>query len=275
MPRHFDSHESVRSTTQRRGLRRPGRRLAGGLLPDGRMWPMYPPASTASRPLGLSNPASRHRCCSSSSGSGRSTTMASIVDRSSLQSGTLAPAITAPSGPPWPSVTRCFLVPFFPRSVGFLPVFFPPEAGLAQHPVGRLPLPLDVAEFVALGDQQCPDLLEDPALGPTLEPVVDGALGAVAFGELVPLTAAAHPEEDPVERPPPVGRRAAGGLAGPEFLEDRLDPLPQRVGDLPDRAQRLTLRLAASHGWDPRRRGRCSPYGHNSFHATGVPTVRG
>src|SRR4051794_29592185 len=152
MPRHFDSHESVRSTTQRRGLRRPGRRLAGGLLPDGRMCPMYSPASAAWRPLGLSNPASRQRCCSTSAGPGRPTTMASMVDCRSLQSGTLAPAITADSPPPSPSVRTCFLVPFLPRSVGFLPVFSPPEAGLAQHPVGRLPLPLDAAEFLALGD---------------------------------------------------------------------------------------------------------------------------
>src|SRR4051794_24396550 len=161
MPRHFDSQPSVRSTTHRRGLRRPGRRLGRGPLPDGRMCPMYPPASTAARPLGLSYPASRHRCCSTSSGSGRSTTIAPIVASSSLQSGTFAPAITAPSGPPSPSVTRLFLVPGFPRSVGFLPVFFPPEPGLAQHPVGRLPLPLDPAEFGALGHEHRPDLLED------------------------------------------------------------------------------------------------------------------
>src|SRR4051794_13881664 len=172
MPRHFDNHPSVRSTTHRRGLRRPGRRLGRGPLPDGRMCPTYPPCSTAARPLGLSKPASRHRCCSTSSGSGRSTTIASTVASSSLQSGTFAPAITAPSGPPSPSTARFFLVPGFPRSVGFLPPFSPPDPGLAQHPVGRLPLPLDPAEFVALGDQHRPDLLQDSAFGPPLEPAV-------------------------------------------------------------------------------------------------------
>src|SRR3954451_14580334 len=130
--------------------------------------------------------------------------MASIVSLSSFCSTTLAPAITTPRGPPSPSVTRLFLVPFLPRSVGFLPVFFPPEPGLAQHRVGRLPLPPPPAEFVALGHEHRPDLLEDAALDPPLEPVVDGALGAVPLGQLVPLAAGPHPEDDPVEGPPPV-----------------------------------------------------------------------
>src|SRR3954447_13558716 len=151
----------------------------------------------APSPLGLSYPLSRHRCCSSSDGSGRATTIASIVSFKSFCSTTFAPAITIPSGPPSPSVTRLFFVPFLPRSVGFLPVFFPPEPGLAQHRVGRLPLPLHPAEFVALGDQHRPDLLEDAPFDPPLEPVVDRALGAEPLGELVPLATASHPEEDP------------------------------------------------------------------------------
>src|SRR4051794_23866390 len=174
--------------------------------------------------------------------------MASIVSFSSFCSTTLAPAITTPRGPPSPSVTRLFLVPFWPRSVGFLPVFFPPEAGLAQHRVGRLPLPVHPAEFVALGDQHRPDLLEDAALDPSLEPVVDGALGAIPLGHLLPLATAPHPEDDPIEHLPPVGDVASGGLPGPVLLEDGLDPPPELIGDLPDRAQRLGSRLAAGHG---------------------------
>src|SRR3954470_5615341 len=107
----------------------------------------------APSPLGLSYPLSRHRCCSASDGSGRSTTIASIVALKSFCSTTFAPAITSPSGPPSPSVSRLFLVPFLPRAVGFLPVFSPPGPGLAQQRVARLPLPLHPAEFVALGDQ--------------------------------------------------------------------------------------------------------------------------
>src|SRR4051794_8126589 len=176
--------------------------------------------------------------------------MASIVSFSSFCSTTLAPAITTPRGPPSPSVTRLFLVPFLPRSVGFLPVFSPPEAGLAQHRVGRLPLPVHPAEFVALGDQHRPDLLEDAALDPALEPVVDGALGAEPLGQLVPLAAAAHPEDDRVEHLSPVGDMASGRLPGPELHQDGLDPPPEFVGDLPDRSQRLASELTTSHGGD-------------------------
>ena len=38
-----------------------------------------------------------------------------------------------------------------------------------------------------------------------------------------------------------------GGLPGPVRLEDRLDPLPEFVGDLPDRTQRLATGLSAGH----------------------------
>jgi len=131
-----------------------------------------------------------------------------------------------------------------------LPVFFPPEPGLAQHRVAALPLPLDPAEFVALGDQHRPDLLEDAPLDPPLEPVVDRALGAEPLGELPPLAAAAHPEEDAVEHLPPVSDATAGGLGGPELHEYRLDPEPEFVGDIPDRSQRLASRRSAGHRYD-------------------------
>src|SRR6516165_493899 len=95
-----------------------------------------------------------------------------------LQSGTLAPAMTAASGPPSPSTSRLFLVLGLPRSVGFLPTFFPPEPGLAQHPVGRLPLPVHAAQLVTFPDQHGPDLLECAVAAPPLEPAVDRAVVA-------------------------------------------------------------------------------------------------
>src|SRR5947209_708110 len=60
--------------------------------------------------------------------------MASIVSRSNFWSFTLAAAITAPSGPPSASTSTLFLVPFFPRSVGFLPVLSPPKRALPSIP---------------------------------------------------------------------------------------------------------------------------------------------
>src|SRR5947209_14205864 len=170
IPRHFDSHANVRSTTQRLGLWSAERSQGFRSSPIRRMWGVYPAARAAASPVGLSYALSKERCCGSSSvGTGRSTTIASMVAFKSCCSTTLAPAVTTPSGPPSPSARRLFLVPFLPRSVGFLPVFFPPAPGLAQHRVGRLPLPLHAAEFVTLGGQDRPDPLHDPRLGPRSE----------------------------------------------------------------------------------------------------------
>src|SRR6516165_5816836 len=101
--------------------------------------------------------------------------MASIVSRSSRWSFTLAAAITAPSGPPSASTSTLSLVPFFPRSVGFFPTFFPPEPGFPQPPVRGLPLPVHGRQVVALPDQCLPDTSHDPAVAPALEPVMDRA----------------------------------------------------------------------------------------------------
>src|SRR5947208_5341056 len=101
-----------------------------------------------------------------------------MVSRSNFWSFTLAAAITAPRGPPSASTSTLSLVPFFPRSVGFFPTFFPPEPGFAQPAVRALPLPVHGPEVVALGRQLGPDALHDAAGAPALEPVMGGALGA-------------------------------------------------------------------------------------------------
>src|SRR5262249_43717635 len=124
--------------------------------------------------------------------------------------------------------------------------FFPPEPGLAQHRIGALPLPIDPAQLVAPRDEGGPDPFHDAAFAPAPEPVVDGALGTELAGELLPLAAGAHPEDDAVERHSPVGGPRTGRLPGPALQEDGEDPLPQGIGDLPDGAQRLGLRLASA-----------------------------
>src|SRR5262249_17403319 len=156
--------------------------------------------------------------------------MAAIVSRSSRWSFTLAAASTTPKGPPSPSTSTLSLVPFFPRSVGFFPTFFPPEPGFTQSPIGGLPLPVHGSAFVALLDQKGPKGLDDAALAPALEPVMDGALGAELAGQVFPLAARTHPKDDAVEGLPPVGVVPTGGLARPERLEDGQDALPEGLG---------------------------------------------
>ena len=143
IPRHFDNQPRVRSTTHRRGFSPWDRLQCFFSSPINRMWGVYLAPAAAVRPVGLSYPLSRHRFCGCFVVDfGLSTTMASIVAWSILQSGTFAPSITTPNGPPSASTNSDFLVPFFPRSVGFFPTFFPPEPSLAQPAVGGLPFPL-------------------------------------------------------------------------------------------------------------------------------------
>src|SRR5258707_2871427 len=174
--------------------------------------------------------------------------MASIVARSSRWSFTLAAASTTPKGPPSPSTSTLSLEPFLPRSVGFLPTFFPPEPGLAQPAIRTLPLPVYGPQFIARGHQLGPEALHDAALAPALEPIVDGTLGAEAPWQLVPLAPRAHAKDDAVERLPPVRMVAAGGLGRPELLQDGENPWPQVVGNLPDRGQGLGLLRLRSFG---------------------------
>ena len=87
-------------------------------------------------------------------------------------------------------------------------------------------MPLYAPEFVALSDKFLPDPFHHVAGAPALEPVVNGALGAELAGQLLPLATGTHPEDDAVEDQPPVGVAAPRGFARPEFVEDRLDPLP-------------------------------------------------
>jgi len=135
--------------------------------------------------------------------------------------------------------------------VGFLPVFFPPEPGLAQHPVGRLPLPIDRPEVAALLDQHGPDLLEDPVAAPPLEPAMDRAIVAELFGEPVPLAAATEAEDDAVDRLPPVDAGPAAVLLRRRrgiLTQDRLDGGPEVIGEFPDRLQRLGSVCSPSQG---------------------------
>src|SRR6516162_11578501 len=115
-----------------------------------------------------------------------------MVSRSNFWSFTLAAAITTPSGPPAASTSTLSLVPFLPRSVGFFPTFFPPEAGFPQPSVCGLPLPVHGSQVVTLLDQFLPDALHDASVAPVLEPVVDRALGSELAGQLLPLAARTH-----------------------------------------------------------------------------------
>ena len=198
IPRHFDSHANVRSTTHRRGLLLALRSVAALLfLTDpADVQGVYPAAVAAPSPVGLSYALSRGMCCGSSFvGSGRSTTILSIVAARSLRSSTFAPAITTPSGPPVPGHRSpgSFWCPF--SSVGgggFLPIF----TRSGPCPASRRPAATPTAPRRVRHTRRPrpPRFARRSLLQPSMEPVVDSALGSVPLGQLVPLAALRSPE---------------------------------------------------------------------------------
>src|SRR5215469_16527546 len=155
----------VRSTTQRRALRRARRLSRWASAPLAGMWAVKPNSWTVARTSADAYPLSRHRFCSFSSvTSGRGTGMLSNVSSTIFRSGRLAPSTASPIGMPWPSTSRLRLVPCLARSVGFLPVFFPPEGRLGHAPVHAQPLPVDAFAVVVGHQADLPHLLEDAGL---------------------------------------------------------------------------------------------------------------
>src|SRR5215468_9512503 len=73
----------------------------------------------------------------------------------------LAPSTASPTGTPLASTSRLRLTPFLARSVGFLPVFFPPEGCLGHAPVHAQPGPVDPLQAVVFEQAGLPHLEED------------------------------------------------------------------------------------------------------------------
>jgi hypothetical protein len=122
------------------------------------------------------------------------------------------------------------------RSVGFLPVFFPPEGRLGHAPVHAQERPVDALQGVVLEQAGLPELEEDAGLDPLLEAVVGGRAGAELGGvEGLPLAAGAQDEEDGVEADAVGGARpaAAVGVSVDVLGQEPLDFGPEFIRDAP------------------------------------------
>ena len=136
--------QSVRSTTHRRGLCPLDRLHVLLLLADQpNVW-----ACTWHRPP-PSDLSGCHTPCRDKGVAGAwpwvsvvSTTMASIVARSILQSGTFAPSMTSAQRPTFAVNQHGLLGAVFPTIRRVFPHLFPPEPSLTQPAVGGLPFPL-------------------------------------------------------------------------------------------------------------------------------------
>src|SRR5262249_49192563 len=121
----------------------------------------------------------------------------SMVSRVSLKSFRLAPATARPIGTPLPSVSRLRLVPILPRSVGFLPTFFPPEWGFGHRPVHREPCPVNALQGVIGHQPLFPQGHEDVRFDPFLEATMGGTLGTDPRRvQRLPLAARAEHKKD-------------------------------------------------------------------------------
>src|SRR5712692_9798312 len=97
-------------------------------------------------------------------------------------SGRLAPSTARPTGMPWPSTSKLRLLPRLARSVGFLPVFFPPEGGLGHAPIHAQPLPVNALQAVVFQQPRLPQRQKDARSDPLLEAVVGGGARAELGG---------------------------------------------------------------------------------------------
>jgi len=113
----------------------------------------------------------------------------------------------------------------------------PPKTRLAHHRIGCLPLPVYAAQFLAIGNQHRPYLIQHTQAYPPLKSAVHGAVVGKLLGQMVPLTAAAHAEDDCVQRRPWVDSLAAGVFGRVVSIDDWFYLVPQFIRYLPNRWQ--------------------------------------
>src|SRR5215217_412980 len=144
--------------------------------------------------------------------------MASTVASIIFESCTFAALTRTASGMPWASTTRWRFVPCLPRSVGFLPVSWPPR-GRHRGGVQRGPVPVDAIGLGQLFEKH----LVQPA--PARHPAPTPHLGR----QVLPGDARLQHEQDPRQRRPV--RHPGPSALGLRRLrrEQRRDPRPQRI----------------------------------------------
>ena len=128
------------------------------------------------------------------------------------------------------------MAPFLARSVGLLPVFFPPEGRLGHAPVHTQPGPVDPLPVVVGHQAGLPHGPEDAFVHPALEAVVGGGAGAEAGGvEGLPLATGAQDKEDGfhADAVGSGGFAAAEGMGVDPWRDEHGHGFPEVVADAP------------------------------------------
>ena len=128
------------------------------------------------------------------------------------------------------------MTPFLARSVGFFPVFFPPERRLGHAAIETQPGPVDSFPIVVGHQAVFPQRLEDALLNPKLQAVMGSGARAEAGGvQRLPLATRAQDVENGLHTDPVRGGRltAAEGMGVDALGDQRGNGLPQIIGDAP------------------------------------------
>ena len=132
----------------------------------------------------------------------------------------------------------CVLRRFLPYPWG-LGRYSPPKTRLAHSGIGRLPFEIYAAEFGTVGNESRPDFVEQAALCPSLKSAMYGTVVGKIFGQLVPLTAAAHAKNYCIHRRSLVDSTASCVFGRVEFPDNWFYGIPQFFRHVPNRWQRL------------------------------------
>ena len=104
---------------------------------------------------------------------------------------------------PLPSTSRLRLTPFLARSVGFLPVFFPPEGCLGHASIHTQPFPVDALQTVILQESGLPQRQKHAVGHPLLEAIVgSGPRAELRRVQGLPLATGTQDEENGVHAHP-------------------------------------------------------------------------
>jgi len=117
--------------------------------------------------------------------------------------------------------------------------YSPPKTRLAHSGIGRLPFEIYTAKFGAVGNESRPNLVEQTTLRPSLKCSMNRTVVGEIFGQLVPLTAAAHTKNYRIHRCSLVDSTASGVLGRVEFPDNWFYAVPQFFRHVPNCRQRL------------------------------------
>jgi hypothetical protein len=128
------------------------------------------------------------------------------------------------------------LTPFLARSVGFFPVFFPPEGRLGHAPVHAQPGPIDPFVIIVGRQARLPHVPEDASLDPFLEAIVSrGPRTELGGIQRLPLAAGTQDIQDGLHADPVVLARATAAerMSVHPFRQQLRDLLPQLIRNAP------------------------------------------